>query len=561
MNKKAQSASSAAAFIAILTVLIILYILFLPPDIRQELLSDSGSGTGTGGTGSSGTSISTNTLFTQTIGHVSYINTNEKLFDIPTVRIYSPTEAQVIKSISSIYIKNALFDKEKATYEFNFDIEKSATENVVLSFNVKDHYGPISITLNNKTIFSGEITSNNPKPISLDKNDLQDSNTIKFSVQNPGVMFWKSNTYTIENLQVTGDVTDYSNSAAVQYFSLTQAERENLDTVTLYFRPVCTISNVGPLEIDLNRRVIFNSVADCGTRSFAILDKNMILQGSNELRFSTNKGSYLLDNLDVKVTLTKPAYNTYFFDMNSDYFKSVQETATCGDYDGICSPGCDDTRDADCCFRHNGFWCALPTTNLNDRCVFYVAPEDCKLCMTGYYDDSGDVPKNCEGLCGDNKDNKCPSDCPSPAKYYDQDCCYDNNSDNFWCQEVPIIGLPNKCTTSVRYSECSLCHSGYEDDSGDNPDTCDTRNYQYAEVTQDLLSNYDIKLTVRFTDDTKRKRVELNVNGHAISIDTIKIEYTRLLDDYVREGTNSIEIVPKEDIDIAEIKVDALRVS
>jgi len=558
MKRRAQSASGAAAFIAIMTVLIILYILFLPPADRDALLND---GTGGSGTGSGGNvSINTNVLLTQTVGHVSFVNTDEKVYTIPTVRIYSPTSAQVLKLVPGIYVKNALFDKEKAGFEFNFDVDTAATENVILSFNVKDHYGPIDITLNDKNIFSGEITDANPKPIPLDKGDLQKTNTIKISVPNPGVIFWRSNSYTIENLQITGDVTDYTSSVALQYFSLTQDEKDNLNRVTLNFRPVCTISAVDPLEIYLNRRTIFNSIADCGTRSFVDLDKDALLSGSNELKFATDKGSYLLDNLYVDVVLDKPAYNTYFFDMNSDFFKSVEETARCGDYDGICPAGCDDISDADCCFKHDSYWCAMPTENPNDRCVSYTAPEDCSLCITGYYDKSGDTPANCEGKCGDNNDGVCPSDCPSPSKYYDQDCCYAANNDNFWCKEVPITGLPNKCTTSIGYTDCTLCTSGYEDHSGSSPDVCDSKTKQYTDTTSQLLSNYDIKLTVTFIDDTSRKRVNLNVNGHIVSIDTTQISYSKLIDDYVREGTNSIEIVPIADVDIAEIKVESIQV-
>ena len=142
MKRKAQSASSAAAFIAIMTVLIIMYILFLPPADREALLSDgTGSDGGTGGTG--GGNIDTQVLLTQTIGHVSFISTNEKVYTIPTVRVYSPTSAQVLKLVPGIYVKNALFDKEKATFEFNFDVDTAATDNTMLSFNVKDHYGPI----------------------------------------------------------------------------------------------------------------------------------------------------------------------------------------------------------------------------------------------------------------------------------------------------------------------------------------------------------------------------------------------------------------------------------
>ncbi|MGV8151051.1 MAG: hypothetical protein ACP5NV_04950 [Candidatus Woesearchaeota archaeon] len=555
--RKGQSSSSAAAFIAILAVLIILYILFLPPETREELLSDGKGGSGSGGVGT-GSQQNTLTLLKQTVGKVSYISDNEKYYDIPTTRIYAPISGQLIKGVPSFYIRNALFDKEQASYIVSFDIDKKATTNVMLSFNSKEHTGPLTISLNDKEIFTGEVSDS--KFIRIGDSDILSTNTLKFSVPNPGVAFWSSNKYSIENLQITADVTDYSSSAATQYFTLTDAEKENLESVTLYFRPVCTLSEVGPLQIQLNGRIIFNAVADCGTRSFASLDINNIDAGSNELKFSVERGSYLLDNLMVKVVLDKPSYKTYFFDIDEKYFTQDADNARCGDYDDICPAGCSDIKDPDCCFAHNGYWCGLPTNNANDRCVYYVDPGDCDSCKTGYYDEGFDPSDTCEGRCGDNTDGVCPSDCPSPSKNYDADCCYEDNEDNFFCQEVPISGLADKCRAQVSYTQCDLCPSGFEDESGSEPDSCDGSIYEYEDLDETLITDYDARIVVRFVNDDDRKRVDINVNGHKLSIDTMDIEFKRNIDEYVRSGSNSVEIIPKEDVDIAEIKIELLKV-
>ena len=557
-QKKGQSASNAAAFIAVVTVVIILYILFLPPDERAGLLgSDTGGTTNIGTTTGAGTS---KTLFTQQVGKISYVNTNEKTYDIPTVRIYSPTSAQIIKAVAAVSIRNAVFDKESASYTMDFDIDRSLTKNILLSFSVGNSRGPLTITLNGKVIFSSELSTANPKPIVIDPSYLSNSNTIVFSVGSPGWTFWSANMYDLENVQITGDVTDTKNSAALQYFTITQSEKDNLESILLYFSPVCTVSGVAPLEIELNRKLIFNSIADCGTKSFATLDKNYILPGANELRFTTSTGSYLLDNMNVKLTFSKPTYNTYFFDMSSDYFTVKPEDAICGDSDGVCPVGCHETQDVDCCFRLNEYWCAIPTNNLNDRCVSYVDKTDCGICMTGYYDQSGDAPKNCEGLCGDNNDGVCPSNCPSPAKYYDKDCCYKANPDNFWCRELPISGLPNKCTAYIASSQCQECYSGYEDDGGSTPQSCTGDIFTFKDESKALLDIYEVRLIVRFADDTTRKRVDININGYKISIDTTDIEYTKVINDYVRQGTNTIEIIPKEDITIADISAEVRQI-
>jgi len=557
-HKRGQSAGNAAAFVAILTVLIIVYILFLPPDIRTELLGDRTDILGNG----SNTGVNTNILLQQNVGTVTYINTADKTYDLPTIRIYSPTTGQVLKSIPSAYIKYALFDTEKAKYEFDLGIDRAATKNVVLSFNVRDHKGPLIIALNGREIFNGEVTNSNPRPIALDHGSLLDENILTFSVPSPGWLFWTTNKYTLETIQVTGDVTDYSNSIGIQNFVISQAEKENLESVKLYFYPSCDITNVGNLRVDLNGRSIYNSVADCGTRTFAALNTNDILSGTNELRFSSSKGSYMLDNMYIKTTMTEPAYKTYYFDLKDEYFTFSTTAAVCGDYDNQCPSGCDEARDADCCFKRSGYWCALPTLNVNDRCRFYVAFDDCTICKTGYYNGNGYTPNSCEDTCGDNNDDTCVGTCPQPDKYYDKDCCYAENPDNYWCKETPITGISDKCKPSISPGECDLCPSGYINKDGARPQSCNQANFNSQDEDYIFSNSYELKLIVRFTDSTTRKRLDFNVNGHTFRIDTTGVEYTKIINDYAKTGTNSIEIIPVDnDVNVAELKIDLRRVS
>jgi hypothetical protein len=533
-------------------LLIIIYILFLPPDVRTDLLGDSRGSANGSGSASSGTVV----LLKENVGTVTYINDNEKIFDLPATRIYSPTSGQVLKGIPSIALRNAIFDKEQATYELTFKMEKDATKNVLLSFNVKDHNGPLSISLNGKEIFNSEIADTNPKPISLDQESLLDENTILLKVPSPGLRFWNSNRYAIENLQITADVTDYSNSVAVQHFAISKVEKENLETVRLFFYPSCNLRDVGSLKIDFNGQTIYNSVADCGTRTFAVLDKTEIIAGSNELRFYTTKGSYTMDNMYIKTTMTKPAYKTYYYDLKDEYFTFKNNNPRCGDYDGTCPSGCDESVDADCCFKRSGFWCALPTQDANDRCRFYVATDDCTICATGFYDKSGNTPDTCEKKCGDNKDDTCASGCSQPNRYYDKDCCFADNTANYWCKETPITGITDKCKASINPSECDLCPSGYINKDGSKPNACKTSDTNVQDEDYILSTAKELELKVTFVDNSKRKRVDVNINGHTFRIDTTGIEYTKIIDDYARRGTNSIEIVPvDDDVNIAELRV------
>ncbi len=557
---KRAAAGSAAALIAIMTVAIILYILFLPPNLREELLND---GTTTGGSGTNmlrPTDVGyTSAILAQKIGHIDYLNSNDRYYTLPSTRVYAATSAQVIKSIASAVTTNALFNRQDADYTLTFSIDKKASSHLLVSFNVYKSAGPLIITLNGVKIYEGTPSTGNAQPIALDNDYLRSDNTLTFTSPSPGWAFWKTNTYTLSNIQIVGDVTDYSNSASTQYFSLSKAERDNLQDITFYFYPSCVTGSVGPLSISLNNREIYNTIADCGTRTYIKFSKGDLVEGNNKLTFATNKGSYLLDTMHVDLELQNVTYRTYFFDMQDSYFSTKPVTARCGDYDGICPAGCSDIQDADCCFNHNSYWCALPTYNSNDRCVAYVDASNCGVCKTGYYDKSRNAPTTCKNTCGDNSDNTCLSGCGAS---YDKDCCFAQNNDSFWCQEIPISGIADRCKAVVNYADCGLCQTGYRSEGGSNPPACN--NYvDYSKVSDQyqLLTNYDIKLTVRFADNDLRKRVTVSVNGHMINIDTTDLEYSTTIDSYVLQGTNSIEVIPKQDIDIAEIDVQAKRVS
>ena len=62
-------------------------------------------------------------------------------------------------------------------------------------------------------------------------------------------------------------------------------------------------------------------------------------------------------------------------------------------------------------------------------------------------------------------------------------------------------------------------------------------------------------LSLDFADDEK-KEAEIYVNGHKISFDTYKTEFSRNIKRYATPWTNSIKIIPKNSFDLKTLKVD-----
>ncbi|HEY9704396.1 MAG TPA: hypothetical protein V6C58_18240, partial [Allocoleopsis sp.] len=162
---------------------------------------------------------------------------------------------------------------------------------------------------------------------------------------------------------------------------------------------------------------------------------------------------------------------------------------------------------------------------------------------------------------GDNNDGLCLGSTPQPSRYYDKDCCFADNPDNFWCAETPITGIVDKCKPSIAPGECDLCPSGYINEDGSRPDSCVNLGSEFVDPDYILSSDYEVKLTIRFTDEIDRKRVDVLINGNTFRVDTTGIEYTKIISSFSRDGTNSVELRPvSDDVNIAELKVELRKV-
>ncbi|MAE13694.1 hypothetical protein CMO92_03945 [Candidatus Woesearchaeota archaeon] len=555
MQKRAQSAGSSAVLVIVIAALIIIYILFLPPDERDRLLEDSpspGSGPSPGPGGYPPTTIQNNTLLFVTPGALTHLKYNEREHDLPSFRILTSTNAGILESAESIFVKNSAFEKTSDTLTFSLD--PGLSENVQLSFNIKDAEGRLIVYLNGEQIVEDKYSVGSPAPIQLPSALLEEENELFFTVSSPGWAFWLIHQYLLTSIQVTADLTDISRSESTQTFFLSDEEKTYMDEATLFFFPDCTLSEAGPLSISLNGRRIFSAVADCGVRNHIELNPTDLVEGENELEFVSYAGSYLIDQLSVKVDLEDEFNPLYTFYMDRTYFVEKDLIrARCGDVDGKCPADCEADEDKDCCFDEEEFWCDVEPERLDDRCVSFIDIEDdCNRCAAGYEDKRGNPPEPCEDLCGDDTDDDCPASC---SVFYDKDCCYEDTEDNFWCDDVPAAGLGSVCEEAVSSTECDDCPNGYRDGDRSRPKPC-TNIESDSELEEYLDIPYDVDIRIRFGESNIRKRFTLSINGMDVAFDTRDIEVNRNIDSFVRSGSNSLEIIPDTDFTISEIEIE-----
>ncbi|MFH1174083.1 MAG: hypothetical protein V1725_03065 [archaeon] len=537
------SGGSAAVVVIIITALVILYLLFLPPEVRNDLLKDN-SGTGIGLEPDSGKTTTT-TLLDEQVGKLNYLRFSEQEHDIPSFTITSTTEPQLIKNIAALFVKNSWLGKTTANITFSTDLTNTA--NVRLVFGVKSPDGRLIIRINNHDIYNSEVVQGNPAPLAIPDEFLGDNNLLTFEASSTGWAFWRSHQFILENVQIVADITDRSRSKAEQHFSLTELEQEQFDRALLYFYPDCDQTTLGQLQIRINDKQIYSGVPDCGLLNHIELDQELLQQGDNTIKFTATEGRFLVDRIQIKTVLKNLTYPVYYFTLDEDLFGARSAQGQCGEADSICPANCEADRDPDCCYAESTYWCPTPTQNVRDRCVDYVYEEDCDRCDAGYQKKSGNPPNACEDRCGDDTDDSCPSGC---SIYYDKDCCYEDNEDNYWCKEVPFTGQSNTCRASVSGQSCFDCPSGYRREGGGRPN-CPA---QQDDTEEYLGSKYDVNFTVQFatSDD---KKLDVSVNGNRFSIDTNRLTFSRLIDADVRSGSNSIELIPRSTVEIASITI------
>ncbi|MFH1770882.1 MAG: hypothetical protein ABH828_05000 [archaeon] len=318
MLKRGQQpgAGGAAVLVIIIAAVIVLYILFLPPEDRAELLGENSTTTSSGDETSSGIN---KTLLKEPIGRLDYLSFDYKEHDIPSFRIYSEKAGTSLKTIPSLYVKGSV--GEMKDYNLSFDISKSLTSNVQISFNVKTAQGRLELYLNGHEIFNGAVSKGSPAPIALDSDYLEKENVLTFKVVKPSwFAFWRTNEYLLENVILSADILDISHSSSRQFFYVSEVEVLNLDEVKLKFYPTCASMEVGPLLINLNGEETFSGVADCGVYNTIILDKATIFEDRNELEFISTEGSYFIDRVSVKTELKDLKYPVYYFDIDEELF-------------------------------------------------------------------------------------------------------------------------------------------------------------------------------------------------------------------------------------------------
>ena len=310
---KIISAAPIATLVAVIALFMVLYILLLPPAERHELLNITEEGkTSIGG---ERTSIASKAeiLLSKAPGLVSLDIEDKNEHEMNPVSLFIKVEPEVATLINSMYVSRNMFSNK--FQELSFAVRDiSSLESATIVFNVDSNDGRLIIELNGNKVYDKE-TAPGLATVQLPLGYLKEQNTLKFYASSPGALFFTSNKYTLSGVKIS---QKYSvvNARSTRTFTVTSAEKENIDKLLLNFAIYCeTLSRPeGRLKVAMNDYVIYSDAVICDKGAIKTeVDSDYLNKGENTLEFEIDKGDYTIDPITVITELKKGALLTYNF--------------------------------------------------------------------------------------------------------------------------------------------------------------------------------------------------------------------------------------------------------
>lgn len=316
MLRKGQ-ATSAATLIAIITGLILLYILLIPPGERDKLLGDGTTSGTLGGNAPAPVTV----LLREKPGTILTSGQKEVEHTLPSFNLFTKTEDLVIKNVDSLKVESARGTTNSRKFLFNLESPEN-TDNAILSFDVTDRHGRLIIRINGEEILNEELKGS--RVLNLNKAALKESNEIEFATYEvPFWQFWSKNYYDMKNIKIIASVSDISNRDATESLFLTQTEAGNIERASIVYFVECSPKDVGKLSIYVNGARISSTIPDCGQIARYTVNPEELKQGTNEIRFSAEKGTYLIDRLMIRTQLKEALKPLYYFEVSPQINRQI----------------------------------------------------------------------------------------------------------------------------------------------------------------------------------------------------------------------------------------------
>jgi len=318
-SKKGQASGiEISIFITLLALFILVYVLLIPPAERAELLGDDIIGDDDLLTIDDYELV----LLSESPDDVHSYKTNVQQTSLESMHLFSQTSSETENIISALTVSRTLFKDNYKQIFFDVD-DLDVLDSLQLLFLITESKGEITIQLNGRLVFEGELTSNQ-LPIDLPGSGLiEGENELRLSVASPGWALFSANRYRLEDVSLIRETIEEENEATRTFYidSDTQIKSASLN----YFLTCNTVSDEGSLTIYLNNYNVFKDRVFCSylEQRELTLNKNYFVGDINTLRFTIDEGNFNIEEIEVELELQESSYPTYSFDIDTETYTEI----------------------------------------------------------------------------------------------------------------------------------------------------------------------------------------------------------------------------------------------
>ncbi len=302
---------NAFYLILFIGIFFIVYLIFLPEGEKDRIGGTSGPIYGDGGKpGGTYGPVEREILFSQSIGTLQPFGQKVYAKPLASVNLYADQDKDEELLSKSLDVSGGFFSGTEKELIFKM-AQDAPADNVRLLLFLDKAQGSITISLNDREIFSGPLTTAQI-PLSLPVSSLRSVNRLTFSVPSSG---WFS-----KNSYVLRDVTIFrtyriEHTREQRTFVLSSDDLKRFGHLSLFYIVNCfTANEKGTLWITLNGKLISQQqiVCDAGEVSHD-LARNDLREGRNVLEFSIDGGKYILERMLLEGDIDSGKAPGYFF--------------------------------------------------------------------------------------------------------------------------------------------------------------------------------------------------------------------------------------------------------
>jgi len=328
MRRGASSTGPAAATVVLTGLIILLYLLFLPPAEREAILGNAGPST------TNDTTIIDpyDKLLSVFPRIVDPIEQRSHSIPLASFLLQSRTEERRLANYRDTTLMSSRSDKRLLSRDISFE-ESYTFSNEMIVLNVETTNAPIIVYWNDQRVYH-----NQPKPgtIIIDNfGRIERNNRIRIEVADP--TWWqifRTNEAKLSSIEVISRIIDSKDSESQQSFVLSKEQYENIESAYLRFYGRCE-ARPGQLLVRVNLELVQSQTPDCNRDTQIQLDTNRLNEGRNTIDYLLASGLFHVDSPVVHLTLRRPLEPLYYFEINDDQWKDLQDNKKDGRFEMI----------------------------------------------------------------------------------------------------------------------------------------------------------------------------------------------------------------------------------